>query len=54
MIWLIRCKGMLGTEIERQLSGNKIDFVGTDINIDITDPQALAKFVKGKEVSYIL
>lgn len=54
MIWLIGCKGMLGTEIARQLSENKIDFVGTDIDVDITDPQALAEFVKGKDVSYII
>lgn len=54
MIWIIGCKGMLGTEIARQLSANKIDFVGTDIDVDITDPQALAAFVKGKEISYII
>lgn len=54
MIWLIGCKGMLGTEIARQLSENKMDFVGTDIDVDITNPQALAKFVKGKDISYII
>ena len=51
MIWLIGCKGMLGTEIARQLSENKINFVGTDIDVDITNPQALAEFVKGKDIS---
>ena len=54
MIWLIGCKGMLGTEIARQLSENKMDFVGTDIDVDITNPQALAKFVNGKDISYII
>ena len=54
MIWLIGCKGMLGTEIARQFSENKIDFVGTDIDVDITNPQALAKFVNGKDISYII
>lgn len=54
MIWLIGCKGMLGTEIAQQLTENKIEFVGTDIDVDITDPQALAVFVKGKEISYII
>ena len=54
MIWLIGCKGMLGTEIARQLTENKIDFVGTDIDVDITNPQALADFAKGKEISYII
>lgn len=42
MIWLIGCKGVLGTEIARQLTEYKIDFVGTDIDVDITNPQALA------------
>ena len=54
MIWLIGCKGMLGTEIARQLTENKIDFMGTDIDVDITNPQALAEFVKGKSFSYII
>ena len=54
MIWLIGCKGMLGTEIARQLSENKIDFVGTDIDVNITNPQALAEFVKEKDISYII
>ena len=54
MIWLIGCKGMLGTEISRQLSENKSDFVGTDIDVDITNPQALADFVKGKQITYII
>ena len=54
MIWLIGCKGMLGTEIARQLSENKIDFVGTDIDVDITNPYALAEFAKGKAITYII
>ena len=54
MIWLIGCKGMLGTEIARQLSENKMDFEGTDIDVDITNPQALAEFVTGKKISYII
>lgn len=54
MIWLIGCKGMLGTEIARQLSENKIEFVGTDIDVDITNPQALESFAQGKEISYII
>ncbi len=54
MLWLIGCNGMLGTELARQLTENKIDFVGTDRNVDITDPQILASFVKGKSISYIV
>ncbi|MCR4823354.1 MAG: dTDP-4-dehydrorhamnose reductase [Treponema sp.] len=54
MLWLIGCNGMLGTELARQLTENKIDFVGTDRNVDITDPQILASFAKGKSFSYIV
>ena len=54
MLWLIGCKGMLGTEIARQLTENNIDFVGTDIDVDITNPQALADFARGKNISYII
>jgi len=54
MIWLIGCKGMLGTEIARQFEENKIDYVGTDIDVDITNPQALASFVNGKKITYII
>jgi len=54
MIWLIGNKGMLGTEIARQLTENKIDFVGTDREVDITDPQALASFATGKSISHII
>ena len=54
MIWLIGCKGMLGTEIARQLSELKVDFVGTDIDVDITNPQALEVFAKDKSIDYII
>lgn len=54
MIWLIGCKGMLGTEIARQLTENKIEFVGTDIDVDITNPKTMAEFVKDKSISYII
>ena len=44
MIWLIENKGMLGTEIARQLTEKKIEYVGTDIDVDITSYQALSDF----------
>lgn len=44
MIWLIGCKGMLGTEIARQLKENNIEFKGTDIDVDITSLEALDGF----------
>ena len=44
MIWLIGCKGMLGTELGKQLTDNNISWVGTDSEVDITDQSALDSF----------
>ena len=54
MIWLIGCNGMLGNEIARQLKENKIDYVGTDREVDFTDFGALEAFVNGKTISHII
>ncbi len=54
MIWLIGCKGMLGSEIARQLEENKIDFVGTDRDVDFTNSQACEDFVKDKQIDFII
>lgn len=35
MIWVIGCKDMLGTEICRQLSENKIKYGNIDTDIDV-------------------
>lgn len=44
MIWLIGNKGMLGSEVSRQLKEAKFPFVGTDKETDITDALALENF----------
>ena len=54
MIWLIGCKGMLGSEVAELLEKNNIEFTGTDRQVDITDLSALEDFVKGKDISYIV
>ncbi|MCR4952659.1 MAG: dTDP-4-dehydrorhamnose reductase [Treponema sp.] len=51
MIWLIGCKGMLGTEIARQLDEAKLSWVGTDREIDITNPQELENFENSIETA---
>ena len=48
MVWLIGCKGMLGTELSKQLSDNKIQWFGSDREVDITDAAGLAKFAQSK------
>jgi len=47
MIWVVGSKGMLGTELCRQLAAAGLDFVGTDREVDILDAGALAAFAAG-------
>lgn len=54
MIWLIGCNGMLGTEIARKLTESKMEFTGTDIDVDITDIEALRNFSKDKKINWII
>ena len=51
MIWLIGCKGMLGSEVSKQLEEAKLPWVGTDKEVDITDPKALQDFVNKIETA---
>jgi len=54
MIWVIGYKGMLGSEICRQLSENNIQYVRTDVDVDITDIEALERFAKCWAVTWII
>jgi len=51
MIWLIGCKGMLGSEIARQLNANKINWVGSDKEVDITNIEALDNFTESHDTA---
>lgn len=53
-IWLIGCKGMLGTELSLLLENSGIPFVGTDREVDIADAAALREYVKGKPIGWII
>ncbi len=54
MIWLIGNKGMLGSELEKQLNNSGIPVIGTDREVDITNLQSLKDFAKGKNISWII
>lgn len=54
MIWVIGYKGMLGSEICRQLAENNIQFVRTDIDVDITDFKALLDYARVWSVKWII
>lgn len=54
MIWLIGNKGMLGYDVEKLLSENKVKFWATDKEVDITDYKNLEKFGRDKEVDWVI
>lgn len=54
MIWVIGCKGMLGSEICRQLSGRNVQYVKSDIDVDITDINVIEEFARTWSVTYII
>lgn len=45
MIWIIGSKGQTGSEVARILTENKINWIGSDKELDISDPRALDTFV---------
>ncbi len=54
MIWLIGCNGMLGKEFSCEFRKKDIGFVESDLDVDITDLNALKKFSKDKNISWII
>ncbi|GHU73130.1 NAD(P)-dependent oxidoreductase [Spirochaetia bacterium] len=54
MVWLIGNKGMLGTELSLFLEKKGIPCIGTDREVDITDPAALAEFAAGQPITWII
>jgi dTDP-4-dehydrorhamnose reductase len=54
MIWLVGDKGMLGAELAETFTRKGLDFVGTGHEVDILDTAALADFVVGRDISWIV
>ena len=51
MIWVIGSKGMLGQELTKQLEEKSIAWVGSDSEVDITNPEALDDFAESHDRS---
>jgi dTDP-4-dehydrorhamnose reductase len=49
MIWLVGSKGMLGTELSFHLKESGYLFVGTDCEVDITNPAAIEAFIQTQQ-----
>lgn len=54
MIWVIGAKGMIGSELCKQLEKNKIPFVASDKEVDITNSVNIDTFIREQEsASYL-
>jgi dTDP-4-dehydrorhamnose reductase len=53
-LWLIGNKGMLGTEFSLLLEKSGLSFIGTDREVDITDPSALRSFTEKRSIGWII
>lgn len=51
MVWLIGNKGMLGSDVETLLQRNKISYIASDIEVDITNIKNLYRFLKKNNIS---
>ena len=54
MIWLIGNKGMLGTELSLLLENTGFQFIGTDREVDITNPAELEYFATAHPIDWII
>jgi dTDP-4-dehydrorhamnose reductase len=54
MIWLIGNRGMLGTEVHRRLQARDLGHIATDLDLDITDWNALREFSDPLPLSWIV
>ena len=54
MIWLIGNKGMLGSDVEKLLKERGLTYCASDKEVDFIDYKALDKYVKDKEISWII
>jgi len=54
MIWLVGSGGMLGTEVAKTFDRRGLEYAGTDREVDILDPAALASFAEDKSLSWIV
>lgn len=54
MIWLVGNRGMLGTEVHQRLKRKSLEHTATDLEVDITDRQAISSFGRDLNLSWIV
>src|SRR5690606_5934129 len=53
-VWLAGARGMLGSVIATKLSERSIPFVGTDVDLDVANAEAVDAFLRSERPSVIL
>ena len=54
MIWVVGSTGMLGSEVTKLLTENKLTFIGTGHEVDITDYNVVESFIQQQETKAYL
>jgi dTDP-4-dehydrorhamnose reductase len=54
VIWLVGDKGMLGSDVAAALRDSGLEFAGTDRELSILDPEALASFASARKIDWIV
>ncbi|TYB30762.1 MAG: dTDP-4-dehydrorhamnose reductase [Candidatus Mcinerneyibacterium aminivorans] len=53
-IWLVGNSGMLGKQIEKELTKNNVEFAASDREVDITSFNEINDFIKNKNIDTII
>ncbi len=54
MMWIPGAKGMLGRQLCAELAKANVPHVGTDLEVDITDLDSLARFASDRKIAWII
>jgi dTDP-4-dehydrorhamnose reductase len=54
MIWLIGNRGMLGSDVETALQTEQMEFISSDLDVDITDINSLKNFTENRDIRWII
>ncbi len=54
MIWLIGNRGMLGSDVEGALQDEGMEYIVSDLDVDITDINALREYPENEDVQWII
>ncbi|MFW6139260.1 MAG: dTDP-4-dehydrorhamnose reductase, partial [Spirochaetota bacterium] len=54
MIWLIGSRGMLGMDVEELILQNGLEYISSDMDVDITQYRELEGFAGDKPISWII